>query len=92
MLTGIRNSLQPGASTQFVNTEPQLDGDRRMGYLWGCRLGVKHELMPNLAVGVDYVGNRGYDQTAQIDINEGPVDANGRITRLGPAVSIRPAS
>ena len=85
MLTGIRNSLQPGASTQFVNTEPQLDGDRGMGYLWGYSLGVKHELMPNLAVGVDYVGNRGHDQTAQIDINEGPVGANGRITRLGPA-------
>ena len=74
-LTGIRNSLQPGASTQFVNTEPQLDGDRRMGYLWWYSVGVKHELGPGLAVGVDYVGNRGRDQTAQIDISEGPVGA-----------------
>ena len=49
--------------------------------------------MPNLAVGVDYVGNRGRDQTAQIDINEGPPGANGRITRLGARpCSIRPAS
>ena len=85
MLTGIRSSLQPGAGAQFINTEPQLDGDRRMGYLWGYSVGVKHELMPNLAVGADYVGNRGRDQTAQIDINEGP-PVNGRITRLGPDV------
>ena len=83
-LTSIRNSLQPGASTQFVNTEPQLDGDRRMGYLWSYSVGVKHELMPSLAVGVDYVGNRGRDQTAQIDISEGPVGPNGRIIRLTP--------
>jgi outer membrane receptor protein involved in Fe transport len=86
MLTGIRNSLQPGAGTQFINTEPQLDGDRRMGYLWAYSVGLRHELFRDLAVGVDYVGNRGYDQTAQIDINEGPVGPNGRITRPGPAV------
>ena len=43
-LTNIRNSLQPGAGTQFVNTEPQLDGDRRLGYLWEYSVGVKHEL------------------------------------------------
>jgi outer membrane receptor protein involved in Fe transport len=83
-LTNIRNSLQPGAGTQFINTEPQLDGDRRMGYLLGYSVGVKHELRPQLAVGFDYVGNRGYDQTAQIDISEGPVGPNGRIIRLTP--------
>lgn len=33
---------------------------------------------------IDYVGNRGRDNTAIIDINEGPVTpATGRITRLG---------
>ena len=85
-LTGIRNSLAPGSGSQFVNTEPQLDGDRHMGYLWSYSVGVRHELMTNLAVGVDFVGNRGRDQTAQIDINEGPVGADGRITRLGPDV------
>ena len=37
-----------------------------------------------MAVSVDYVGNRGHDNTAVIDINEGPVNpATGRITRLG---------
>jgi outer membrane receptor protein involved in Fe transport len=83
-LTSIRNSLQPGAGAQFVNTEPQLDGDRRMAYLWSYSVGIKHELMPNLAVGVDYVGNRGQDQTAQIDISEGPPGPDGRIVRLTP--------
>lgn len=85
-LTTIRSSLQPGASVQFVNDEPVVDGDRRMGYLWGYSLGVKRELMPNIAASVDYVGNRGRDQTGIIDINEGPLAANGRVTRLGAAV------
>jgi hypothetical protein len=83
-LTNIRNSLQPGAGAQFVNTEPQLDGDRRMGYLWSYSVGIKHEVMANIAAGVDYVGNRAYDQTAQIDISEGPPGPNGRIVRLTP--------
>jgi outer membrane receptor protein involved in Fe transport len=86
MLTDIRSSLQPGAGAQFVNTEPQLDGDRRMGYLWGYSVGVRHEVLPNLAAGADFVGNRAYDQTALIDINEGPPGADGRIVRLGPSV------
>jgi hypothetical protein len=41
-----------------VNDEPVVDGPRRMGYLWGYSLGVKRELMPNIAASVDYVGNR----------------------------------
>jgi hypothetical protein len=85
MLASQRDALRPGAGSEFVNTEPQLDGDRRMGYLWSFSLGVRREVMANLAVGADYVGNRGRDQTAQIDINEGPLDASGRVTRLGAA-------
>ena len=84
-LEAIRNSLQPGAGAEFVNTEPWIDGNREMGYLWSYSLGVKHELMPSLGVSVDYVGNRGRNQTAQIDISEGPPAANGRIVRLTPA-------
>jgi hypothetical protein len=84
-LVALRNSLQPGAGAEFVNTEPWLDGDRDMGYLWSYSLGVKHELMPNLGVGVDYVGNVGRNQTTQIDISEGPPGPNGRIVRLTPA-------
>ena len=72
MLTQLRNSLQPGAGAQFINTEPQIDGDRKMGYLWSYSFGVKHELMTNLAAGFDFVGNRGRDQTRQVDISEGP--------------------
>ena len=85
LLTGVRNSLQPGAGAEFINTEPWLEGDRRMGHLWSFSAGVQRELFRNLAVGVDYVGHRAYDQTAQIDISEGPVGANGRVTRLTPA-------
>jgi hypothetical protein len=84
-LVAIRNSLQPGAGAEFVNTEPWLDGEREMGFLWSYSMGVKHELFPNLGVGVDYVGNVGRNQTTQIDISEGPVGANGRIVRLTPA-------
>lgn len=84
-LTTLRSSLQPGAGAQFVNDEPVVDGDREMGYLWGFSLGVKRELMRDLAVSVDYVGNRGRNQTGIIDINEGPAGANGRVTRLGVA-------
>ena len=37
-----------------------------------------------MAVSIDYVGNRGRDNTGVIDINEGPVNpATGRVTRLG---------
>ena len=43
-----------------------------MGYLWSYSLGVKRELMPNLGLSVDYVGNRGRNQSTQIDISEGP--------------------
>lgn len=82
VLTNFRNQLQPGAGAEFVNTEPRIDGDRHMGYLWSFSAGVKREVIRNLAVGVDYVGNRGRDQTGQVDISEGPVGANGRIVRL----------
>ena len=81
-LTAVRTSLQPGAGAEFVNDEPWVDGDREMGYLWWYSLGVKREIMPNLGVSIDYVGNRGRNQTTQIDISEGPPGPNGRITRL----------
>ena len=73
----------------YVNnstTGPIVDGDRHMAYTWAFSAGVKRELANNMAVSIDYVGNRGRDNTAVIDINEGPVDASGRVTRLGMAV------
>jgi hypothetical protein len=57
-----------------------------MQYTWAFSTGVKREITSNMAVSVDYVGNRGRDLTAVIDINEGPtIPATGRVTRLGVA-------
>ena len=70
----------------FVNNEPVLDGDRKMGYLIGFSAGVQRELMTGIALTVDYVGNRGRDQTLRIDINEPRLLPDGRIARPGPAV------
>ncbi len=56
-----------------------------MGYLWSYSLGLQRELVPNVGLTVDYVGNRGRNQSTQIDISEGPVGPDGRITRLTPA-------
>ena len=70
----------------IINTEPRVDGDRRLGYLWSFSAGVQRELMPNVGLTVDYVGNRGRDQTGLVDINEPRLLANGRIGRPGPSV------
>src|SRR5262249_38281231 len=61
-------------------------GDRRMDSTWGFSDGLKRELVNNMGASIDYVGNRGKDNTGVIDINEGPVGANGRVTRLGVSV------
>jgi hypothetical protein len=82
-LRSIRNGVAAGT---FVNPEPILDGDRRMGYLIGFSAGVQRELLPLIALTVDYVGNRGRDQTLRIDINEPRLLPDGRIGRPGPSV------
>ncbi|MGH2400526.1 MAG: TonB-dependent receptor domain-containing protein, partial [bacterium] len=82
-LVDIRNQVAAGT---FVNDEPILDGNRKMGYLIGFSAGVQRELMPTVALTVDYVGNRGRDQTLRIDINEPRLLPNGRIGRPGPSV------
>jgi hypothetical protein len=79
-LVGLRNQVNAGG---FVNNQPTVDGDRRLAYTWAFSAGVKHEIARNMAVSIDYAGNRGRNNTAVIDINEGPAGANGRITRLG---------
>ena len=84
-LVDIRNQVAAGT---FVNPEPVLDGDRRMGYLIGFSAGVQRELLPTVALTVDYVGNRGRDQTLRIDINEPRLLPNGQIGRPGPRCSI----
>ena len=82
-LTTLRDAVLAGNNT---NTEPTVDGDRRLGYLWSFSAGVKRELAANLAVSVDYVGNRGRDQTAIVDINEPRLLSTGRVGRPGVAV------
>jgi outer membrane receptor protein involved in Fe transport len=74
-----------GRVVNTTTTGPVIDGDRRMAYTWAFSVGVKRELANNMAVSIDYVGNRGYDNTAVIDINEGPLNAAGKVTRLGVA-------
>jgi len=68
-----------------------------MAYTWAFSAGLKRELANNMAASIDYVGNRGKDNTGVIDINEGPVGANGRVTRRGisvfdPAGALVPAA
>jgi hypothetical protein len=79
-LTQLRDRVFAGG---YVNNQPTLDGDRRLPYLWAFSAGVKQQIGSDFAVSADYVGNRGRDQVATIDINEGPPGPNGRITRLG---------
>ena len=83
-LNTMRAGVLAGGVVNSTTTGPLVDGDRRMAYTWAFSAGVKRELFPNIAASVDYVGNRGRDNTAVIDINEGPVNpATGRVTRLG---------
>jgi len=83
-IAGLRNSVLAGGVVNTTTTGPIVDGDRRMAYTWAFSAGIKHELANNMAVSVDYVGNRGKDNTGVVDINEGPVNAaTGRVTRLG---------
>ena len=82
-LVTLRDSVN---SVGFVNTEPVLDGRRRLAYLWSYDVGVQREIFSGMAVTVDVVATRGYDQLGRIDINEPRRLANGTIGRPGPAV------
>ncbi len=83
-LNSQRNLVAAGPVVNNTTTGPLVDGDRRMAYTWAFSAGVKRELTPTMAASIDYVGNRGKDNTAVIDINEGPINpATGRVTRLG---------
>lgn len=83
-LLGLRNGVSAGNIVNNTTLGPIVDGDRHMAYTWAFSVGVKRELAHNMAVSADYVGNRGKDNTAVIDVNEGPINpATGRVTRLG---------
>jgi outer membrane receptor protein involved in Fe transport len=87
-LVGLRNQVLAGGVVNNVTAGPIVDSpDRQMQYTWAFSVGVKREIAKDMAVSVDYVGNRGRDLTAVIDINEGPVNpATGRVTRLGQSI------
>jgi hypothetical protein len=95
VLEATRPQIAAGA---FVNANPTIEGDRVLPYIWSFSGGIKQQLAANVAVSIDYVGNRGRDQTTLLDINVGPTNpATGRITRLGvdgfdPNGTIVPAS
>jgi carboxypeptidase family protein/TonB-dependent receptor-like protein len=74
------------ASGAFINTEPRLPGNRKLGFLYQIDVGAQREVLPGVGVTVDYVGSRGHDQTGLLDINEPRLLANGTIGRPGPSV------
>ena len=74
------------AAGSFINTEPLLPGNRKLGFLYQIDFGVERQIMNGMAVTADYVGSRGHDQTGRIDINEPRLLANGTIGRPGPSV------
>jgi hypothetical protein len=82
-LVTAQNQLAAGS---FINTEPRLYGNRKLGYLYQINVGVERQIMNGMAVTADYVGSRGRDQTGLIDINEPRLLANGTIGRPGPSV------
>ena len=75
MLVDLRNR---NAAGRVFTDIPLLRGTPRLGYLWSWSVGMERQVMPNVAVSVDYVGNVGHDQTGTIDINEGPVGRRRR--------------
>jgi len=84
-LGGLRAQVLAGGFINNPTAGPIIDSpDRQMQYTWAFSAGVKREIAKDMAVSVDYVGHRGRDLTAVIDINEGPINpATGRVTRLG---------
>jgi hypothetical protein len=76
------------AGTTF-NRNPQVDHpDRQLANQIAYSFGVSQQLGSNMAISIDYVGNRSYDQTGNVDLNEpvnrvrpgpGGFDPNGEI-------------
>jgi hypothetical protein len=83
MLEGTRAGLAAGS---FINPEPVLPGNRKIGFLYQYNVGVEREILPNTAVTVDFIQSYGRDQTNRIDINEPRLLPNGTFGRPGSAV------
>ena len=83
MINAARAGLTAGS---FINPEPVLPGNRRIGFLYQYNVGVQREILANTAVTVDFIQSYGRDQTNRIDINEPRILPNGTYGRPGPAV------
>jgi hypothetical protein len=59
---------QNAAGQVFVNI-PLLRGTPRLGYLWSWSVGMERQVVPNVALSVDYVG---HDQTGTVDPDDLP--------------------
>jgi hypothetical protein len=62
-LATTRAQVAAGGFVNNTTTGPIVDGDRRMAYTWAFSAGVKREIANNMAVSIDYAGNRGRDNT-----------------------------
>ena len=71
-----RSTVAAGGVVNNTTTGPLVDGDRRMAYTWAFSAGVKRELTPTMAASIDYVGNRGRDNTA-VDRHQRGADQSG---------------
>ena len=94
-MVDLRNKTAAG---QVFTDTPLLRGTRWLEVPvvpWSA--GVERQLVPNVGLTVDYVGNVGRDQTGTIDINEGPLGPTGSVTwqginRFDPTGELIPAA
>src|SRR4030095_7908130 len=61
-LVTTQNQLAAGS---FINTEPRLYGNRKLGYLYQINFGVERQITNGMAVTVDYLGSRGRRHTGE---------------------------
>jgi hypothetical protein len=87
-LTAIRDQVFAGG---FTNANPSVDGDRKLGYLYSFSVGFKQQLTNTLAFGIDYIGNRGKDQTGLIDLNEPVNGVRPQADGFDPSGTLVPA-
>ena len=87
-LTAIRDEVLAGG---FTNANPSIDGDRKLGYLYSFSVGFKQQIGSTLAFGVDYIGNRGKDQTGLIDLNEPTGGVRPQAAGFDPSGALVPA-
>jgi hypothetical protein len=83
-----------GMGALLANPSPVVDnGDRRMPYVRSASIGFQRELLPTLALTVDYIHQRGVDQLMTVNLNPGTRNTtnsadtiNRRFTTLGQVI------